>query len=163
MKDKKSLKNLMRREGREGREVAGTPRVVHSARSHQTVTDTERLQERNVRRGGKVRRMGLYTVHCTDSSPANVVQVLFEKIKTEEHEVYNSGDSETSDDEADFVKIEYEELNEDEPLEYKTRTEESFIEYFKKGEVGQTLHTHTLLSLIISSLCSMFCFNKSGG
>ena len=65
MKDKKSLKNLMRREGREGREVAGTPRVVHSARSHQTVTDTERLQERNVRRGGKVRRMELYTVHCT--------------------------------------------------------------------------------------------------
>ena len=47
MKDKKSLKNLMRREGREGREVAVTPRVVHSARSHQTVTDTERLQERN--------------------------------------------------------------------------------------------------------------------
>ena len=157
MKDKKSLKNLMRREGRE---VAVTPRVVHSARSHQTVTDTERLQERNVRRGGKVRRRELYTVHCTDSSLANVVQVLFEKIKTEEHEVYNSGDSETSDDEADFVKIEYEELNEDEPLEYKTRTEESFIEYFKKGEVG---HTHTLLSLIISSLCSMFCFNKSGG
>ena len=65
MKDKKSLKNLMRREGREGREVAVTPRVVHSARSHQTVTDTERLQERNVRRGGKVRRMELYTVHCT--------------------------------------------------------------------------------------------------
>ena len=56
---------MMRREGREGREVAGTPRVVHSARSHQTVTDTERLQERNVRRGGKVRRRGLFTVHCT--------------------------------------------------------------------------------------------------
>ena len=67
MKDKKSLKNLMRREGREGREVAGTPRVVHSARSHQTVTDTERLQERNVRRGGKVRMREPYTVHCTQS------------------------------------------------------------------------------------------------
>ena len=56
---------MMRREGREGREVAVTPRVVHSARSHQTVTDTERLQERNVRRGGKVRRMELYTVYCS--------------------------------------------------------------------------------------------------
>ena len=54
---------MMRREGKEGREVTVTPRVVHSARSHQTVTDTERLQERNVRRGGKVRRMG--AVHCT--------------------------------------------------------------------------------------------------
>ena len=42
--------------------------------------------------------------------------------------MYNSGDSETSDDEGDFVKIEHEELSEEQPLEYKTRTEESFIE-----------------------------------
>ena len=129
MKDKKSLKNLMRREGREGREVAVTPRVVHSARSHQTVTDTERLQERNVRRGGKL---------------------VFEKIKTEEHEVYNSQDSETSDDEGDFEKIEYSELSEDQPLEYKTRTEESFIEYFQKGEVDIIHYIH--FSLRLSSI-----------
>ena len=129
MKDKKSLKNLMRREGREGREVAVTPRVVHSARSHQTVTDTERLQERNVRRGGKL---------------------VFEKIKTEEHEVYNSQDSETSDDEGDFEKIEYSELSEDQPLDYKTRTEESFIEYFQKGEVDIIHYIH--FSLRLSSI-----------
>ena len=49
--------------------------------------------------------------------------------------MYNSGDSETSDDEGDFEKIEYEELKKEHPLEYKTRTEESFIEYFQKGEV----------------------------
>lgn len=115
MKDKKSLKNLMRKEERGNKACVATPRVVQSTRSHRTVTDTERLQERNVRRGDKI---------------------LLEKIKTEEHEEYNSADSQTSDDEADFEKIEYEELKKDQPLEYKTRTEESFIEYFQKGEPG---------------------------
>ena len=115
IKDKKSLKNLMRPETKRGlRAVSAQPRLVQSARKHQTITDTQRVQERNVRRGGKL---------------------VFEKIKTEEHEVYNSQDSETSDDEGDFEKIEYSELSEDQPLEYKTRTEESFIEYFQKGEV----------------------------
>ena len=66
-----------------------------------------------------------------------IFQIVFEKIKTEEHEVYNSNDSDTSDDEGDFEKIEYSELSEDQPLEYKTRTEESFIEYFQKGEVNR--------------------------
>ena len=66
-----------------------------------------------------------------------IFQIVFEKIKTEEHEVYNSNDSDTSDDGADFEKIEYSELSEDQPLEYKTRTEESFIEYFQKGEVNR--------------------------
>merc|ERR1712038_1124793 len=56
-----------------------------------------------------------------------------------EHEVYNSNDSDTSDDEGDFEKIEYSELSEDQPLEYKTRTEESFIEYFQKGEPGMVM------------------------
>ena len=64
-----------------------------------------------------------------------MLQLVWEKIKTEEHEVYNSADSNTSDEEGDFEKIEYSELSEDQPLEYKTRTEESFIEYFQKGEV----------------------------
>ena len=115
IKDKKSLKNLMRPETKRGvRAVSAQPRLVQSARKHQTITDTQRVQERNVRRGGKL---------------------VFEKIKTEEHEVYNSQDSETSDDEGDFEKIEYSELSEDQPLEYKTRTEESFIDYFQKGEV----------------------------
>lgn len=115
IKDKNSLKNLMRPETKRGiRAVSAQPRLVESARKHQTITDTQRVQERNIRRGGKI---------------------VFEKIKTEEHEVYNSQDSETSDDEGDFEKIEYSELPEDQPLEYKTRTEESFIEYFQKGEV----------------------------
>ena len=135
MKDKKSLKNLMRKDARESQACVAMPKVVHSTRSHQTTTDTERTQERKVKRGGKV---------------------MFEKIKTEEREVYNSGDSETSDDEGDFVKIEHEELIEEEPLEYKTRTEESFIEYFKRGEV-HTAHTDPINYLLL------FRFNKSGG
>lgn len=119
IKDKKNLKNLMRpREARGERAVSAQPRLVQSARKHQTITDTQRLQERNVRRGGKI---------------------VFEKIKTEEHEVYNSNDSDTSDEEGDFEKIEYSELSEDQPLEYKTRTEESFIEYFQKGEPGMVM------------------------
>ena len=114
IKDKKNLKNLLRPQARGDRAVSAQPRLVESARKHQTITDTQRVQERNVRRGGKI---------------------LFEKIKTEEHEVYNSNDSDTSDDGGDFEKIEYSELSKDQPLEYKTRTEESFIEYFQKGEV----------------------------
>ena len=55
IKDKKNLKNLMRpREARGERAVSAQPRLVQSARKHQTITDTQRLQERNVRRGGKV-------------------------------------------------------------------------------------------------------------
>ena len=54
MKDKKSLKNLMRQERGKQAVVSSVPRVIHSSRSHRTVTDTERLQERNVRRGDKV-------------------------------------------------------------------------------------------------------------
>ena len=69
-------------------------------------------------------------------------QIVFEKIKTEEHEVYNSNDSDTSDEEGDFEKIEYSELSEEQPLDYKTRTEESFIEYFQKGEVDIVHYTH---------------------
>ena len=57
IKDKKNLKNLMRpRETRGERAVSAQPRLVQSARKHQTITDTQRTQERNVRRGGKVRR-----------------------------------------------------------------------------------------------------------
>jgi len=118
IKDKKNLKNLMRPEARGERALSAQPRLVQSARKHQTITDTQRTQERNVRRGGKI---------------------VFEKIKTEEHEVYNSNDSDTSDDGGDFEKIEYSELSEDQPLEYKTRTEESFIEYFQKGEPGMEM------------------------
>ena len=124
IKDKKNLKNLLRPQARGDRAVSAQPRLVESARKHQTITDTQRVQERNVRRGGKV---------------------LFEKIKTEEHEVYNSNDSDTSDDGADFEKIEYSDLSVDKPLEYKTRTEESFIEYFQKGEVDIIHYTHISL------------------
>lgn len=124
IKDKKNLKNLLRPQARGDRAVSAQPRLVESARKHQTITDTQRVQERNVRRGGKI---------------------LFEKIKTEEHEVYNSNDSDTSDDGADFEKIEYSDLSVDKPLEYKTRTEESFIEYFQKGEVDIIHYTHISL------------------
>ena len=56
IKDKKSLKNLMRPETKRGvRAVSAQPRLVESARKHQTITDTQRVQERNVTRGGKVR------------------------------------------------------------------------------------------------------------
>ena len=130
IKDKKNLKNLLRPQARGDRAVSAQPRLVESARKHQTITDTQRVQERNVRRGGKVGSGGGSLL----ISPI-ILQILFEKIKTEEHEVYNSNDSDTSDDGADFEKIEYSDLSVDKPLEYKTRTEESFIEYFQKGEV----------------------------
>ena len=55
IKDKNNLKNLMRLEARGDRAVSAQPRLVQSARKHQTVTDTQRVQERNVTRGGKVR------------------------------------------------------------------------------------------------------------
>ena len=55
IKDKKNLKNLMRPEARGERAMSAQPRLVQSARKHQTITDTQRTQERNVRRGGKVR------------------------------------------------------------------------------------------------------------
>ena len=93
--------------------VKTIPVVVHNSRNHTTVTDTEQVKQRNVKRGGKI---------------------LTESIRTEQHEEYESNDSQTSDDEADFEKIEYEELYQEEPKEYKTRTEESFIEYFQNGQ-----------------------------
>ena len=103
----------MRRPARSG-EVAVAPVTVAASRSHRTVTDTRRVNERNFRTsGGKIQT---------------------EKVQTERHEVYESNDSETSDAESDFEKIEYEELVQEEPLEYKTKTEESFIEYFQKGQ-----------------------------
>ena len=77
------------------------------------MTDTEQVKETSFKRNGKI---------------------LCERVKTEQHEVYESNDSETSDDESDFEKIEYEELELMEPREYKTKTEESFIEYFQKGQ-----------------------------
>lgn len=61
---------------------------------------------------------------------------MTETIRTEEREVYESNDSETSDDEADHDVVEYEHLETEEPREYKTKTEESFIEYFQRGSSG---------------------------
>ena len=54
IKDKKNLRNLMRPQARGDRAVSAQPRLVESARKHQTITDTQRVQERNIRRGGKV-------------------------------------------------------------------------------------------------------------
>ena len=44
----------MRPQARGDRAVSAQPRLVESARKHQTITDTQRVQERNIRRGGKV-------------------------------------------------------------------------------------------------------------
>jgi len=93
--------------------VIPIPVVVESSRSHKRVTDTEQVNERNVMRGGRV---------------------ISERLRREEHEEYESGESETSDEGEDFERIEYEELRQMEPREYKTKTEESFIEYFQKGQ-----------------------------
>ena len=54
-----------------------------------------------------------------------------EKIKTEEHVEYDSDESDCSDSSSFSSKSSHSEL---EPDEYKTRTEESFIEYFKMGK-----------------------------
>lgn len=93
--------------------VIPIPVVVEASRSHKRVTDTERVNERSVMRGGRV---------------------VSERVRREEHEEYESGQSETSDEGEDFERIEYEELRHEEPREYKTKTEESFIEYFQKGQ-----------------------------
>ena len=93
--------------------VISIPVVVEASRSHKRVTDTERVNERSVMRGGRV---------------------VSERVRREDHEEYESGQSETSDEGEDFERVEYEELRELEPREYKTKTEESFIEYFQKGQ-----------------------------
>lgn len=93
--------------------VTPIPVVVEASRSHKRVTDTQRVNERSVMRGGRV---------------------VSERVRREEHEEYESGQSETSDEGEDFERVEYEELRELEPREYKTKTEESFIEYFQKGK-----------------------------
>jgi len=114
LRDKKKLGKVIRTEKSQSRElVPVVPVVVQNSRSHTTVTDTEQVKETSFKRNGKI---------------------LCERVKTEQHEVYESNDSETSDDESDFEKIEYEELELMEPREYKTKTEESFIEYFQKGQ-----------------------------
>ena len=114
LRDKKRLGKVIRTEKSQSRElIPVVPVVVQSSRSHTTVTDTEQVKERSFKRNGKI---------------------LCERVKTEQHEVYESNDSETSDDESDFEKIEFEELELMEPREYKTKTEESFIEYFQKGQ-----------------------------
>jgi len=92
--------------------VIPIPVVVESSRSHKRVTDTEQVNEMSVMRAGRV---------------------VSERLRREEHEEYESGQSETSDEGEDFERIEYEELRQMEPREFKTKTEESFIEYFQKG------------------------------
>ena len=54
-----------------------------------------------------------------------------EKIKTEEHIEYDSDDSDSSSYSTSSSKSSHYELK---PEEYKTRTEESFTEYFKMGK-----------------------------
>jgi len=96
-------------------EVSASPApvVLEASRSHRRVTDTKRLDERRVMRGSRE---------------------VSERVRREEHEEYESGESATSDEGEDFEMIEYEELRQVEPREYKTKTEESFIEYFQKGQ-----------------------------
>jgi len=120
MRDKKSLGRVLMRgeESRELRSVKTVPVVVENSRNHSTVTNTEEVKERKMKRGGRM---------------------MTETIRTEEREVYESNDSETSDDEADHDVVEYEHLETEEPREYKTKTEESFIEYFQRGSSGDRM------------------------
>lgn len=114
IKDRSKLDNVLRRP-RNSRDLAVTniPVVVHNSRNHSKVTDTEQVKEKSVKRGGKM---------------------FTERVRTEQHEEYESNDNQTSDEGEDFEKIEYEELYQEEPKEYKTKTEESFIEYFQNGQ-----------------------------
>ena len=112
--------------------VIPIPVVVESSRSHKRVTDTERVNERSVMRGGRV---------------------VSERVRREEHEEYESGQSETSDEGEDFERIEYEELRHEEPREYKTKTEESFIEYFQKG---QKMNKEVINRLLLGLFCLLY-------
>ena len=77
-------------------------------------------------------------------------RVVSERVRREEHEEYESGQSETSDEGEDFERIEYEELRHEEPREYKTKTEESFIEYFQKG---QKMNKEVINRLLLGLFC----------
>jgi len=124
MSDRNKVSSMLRQNKRSSKDLVVVPVVVQNSRSHKTVTDTERVNQRKYFSGGRM---------------------LTENIKTEQHEEYESNDCETSDDESDFEKIEYEELQMEEPAEYKTRTEESFIEYFKMGKGDNTMPSMVLV------------------
>ena len=115
--------------------VIPIPVVVESSRSHKRVTDTEQVNEMNVMRAGRV---------------------VSERLRREEHEEYESGQSETSDEGEDFERIEYEELRQMEPREFKTKTEESFIEYFQKG---RKMNKEVINRLLLGLFCPRSTFN----
>ena len=115
--------------------VTPIPVVVESSRSHKIVTDTEQVNEMSVMRAGRV---------------------VSERLRREEHEEYESGQSETSDEGEDFERIEYEELRQMEPREFKTKTEESFIEYFQKG---RKMNKEVINGLLLGLFCPRSTFN----
>ena len=63
--------------------------------------------------------------------PLNVFKVKTERIVTQEHLEYDSDDSSCSNDSEESDMSSWEIL---EPEEYKTRTEESYTEYFVNGK-----------------------------
>jgi len=129
LNDKKNIKKYIKKSNEEQNQVrqgytsllklnfllqlqvaSSQPRTVFSSRKHHVVTDKEDVKEREWVSGGKVKK---------------------EKIKTEEHIEYDSDDSLCSSSSASSAKSSHYELV---PEDYKTRTEESFTEYFVKGK-----------------------------
>jgi len=109
LSDKKNIEKFLQKSDR-NYQVATSPKTVFHERKHHVVTDKEDLQERNWISGGKLKK---------------------ERIVNEEHIEYDSDDSACSSSSSESSRSSY---HQQEPEEYKTRTEESFTEYFVHGK-----------------------------
>jgi len=109
LSDKKNIEKFIQKSDRE-HQVATSPKTVFHERKHHITTDKEDLQERNWISGGKLKK---------------------ETILSEERIEYDSDDSACSSGSSESSRSSYYQL---EPEEYKTKTEESFTEYFVNGQ-----------------------------
>jgi len=109
LSDKKNIEKFIQKSDRD-QQVVVSPKTVFHERKHHIVTDKEDMQERNWMSGGKLKK---------------------ERIVNEEHIEYDSDDSACSSSSSESSRSSYYQL---EPEEYKTRTEESFTEYFVHGK-----------------------------
>jgi len=109
LSDRKNVEKFIQKSDRE-HQVVASPKTVFHERKHHVVTDKEDLQERNWISGGKLKK---------------------ERIVNEEHIEYDSDDSACSSSSSESSRSSYYQL---EPEEYKTKTEESFTEYFVHGK-----------------------------
>jgi len=108
--DKKNLGKYLKQPNADDHEVMSSAKTVFNSKTHSTISNKEDVKERKWISGGKVKT---------------------ERIVTQEHLEYDSDDSSCSNDSKESDMSSWEIL---EPEEYKTRTEESYTEYFVNGK-----------------------------